>query len=180
MNLTSIFISYKHIVLQDLLLMWIFFYKNTYKSFEIIIKTLETRAESRDKKVSDNAKTLLTNILSIKSVGTLLGCIDIYRVIAIASCDLQTVEKIPWEVLSNLNSVITKLEKMSQTLKTVSSDGNENVLSEPTIVVNQDEWPHLAKHLGDLKLGKFKNLVVGSGSKQTYNPVQVSGQAYSS
>ena len=139
-------------------------FKNTYKSFEIIIKTLETRAESKDKKVSDVAKDLLTKLLSTKFVGTLLGCIDIYRVIATASCDLQTVEQFPWEVVANLNSVVTKLKKMSETLKIVNSDSNGNVTGEQTIEVDENEWPHLARHLNDLKSGKFKNLAVGSGA----------------
>ena len=102
--------------------------------------------------MSDVAKDLLTKLLSTKFVGTLLGCIDIYRVIATASCDLQTVEQFPWEVVANLNSVVTKLKKMSETLKIVNSDSNGNVTGEQTIEVDENEWPHLARHLNDLKL----------------------------
>ena len=63
-------------------------YKNCYKSFTIIITVLEER---------DDAKDLLSKVLTVKFIGTLLGCIDIYRVIATASCDLLTVDHFPWK-----------------------------------------------------------------------------------
>ena len=62
-------------------------FNNAYRSFEAIIKALQERAKSNDKKVRDTAKELLDKLLTTKFVGTLLGCIDIYRVIATASCN---------------------------------------------------------------------------------------------
>ena len=89
-------------------------------------------------------------------------CLDaliyIYRVIATASCNLQTVEQFPWEVVANLKSVIKKLEKMSETIEIVTSDFNEN----DRIEVDQNEWPHLAMHLEELRLGQFKGLALNS------------------
>ena len=99
-------------------------YINTYRSFEIIIRTLQMRAESPDKKVSEVAKSLCSKLLSTKFVGTLLGCIDVYRIIATASCELQNVEQFPWEVVSVLNDVIKKLKSMSETLKILPTDVN--------------------------------------------------------
>ena len=141
-------------------------FKNAYKSFEIIIKALRVRAESKDKKVRDTANELLSKLLTIKFVGTLLGCIDIYSVIARASCNLQKVEQFPWEVIAYLNSVINKLKKMSQTLKILISDSNENDEGEDLIEVDPNEWPHLARHLDELKLGNFKGLALNSGSSK--------------
>ena len=83
-------------------------YENIYKSYEIIIRALGVRAESDNKKVRETAKDLLSKLLTTKFLGTLLGCIDIYRVIATSSCNLQRVEQFPWEVISNLNYVIKK------------------------------------------------------------------------
>ena len=140
-------------------------YTNAYRSYEIIVRTLQTRAASNDKKVSEAAKELSSKLLTTKFVGTLLGCTDIYRVIATASCDLQQVEQFPWQVLAVLNDVIAKLKKMSTTLKIVpaaepSTEGEE---VEETIEVDGNEWPLLAKHLEELKSGKFKTLAVGAG-----------------
>ena len=120
---------------------------------------MRVRAESKDKKVRDTAKELLNKLRTTKFIGTLIGCIDIYKDIATASCDLQKVEQ--WEVLSKLNAVIKKLDKMSQTLKILPPDSDENDESENCIEVDQNEWPHLAKHLEELKLGKFNDLEVG-------------------
>ena len=137
-------------------------YTNLYRSFEIVIRTLEVRAASKDKKVSDAAKELKSKLLTTKFVGTLLGSIDIYRVIGTASCDLQTVEQFPFEVIANLNMVIEKLEKMSNTLKVVNTaDLNGNDEEQESIVVDANEWPHLSKHLKELEKGTFKNLAVG-------------------
>ena len=79
-------------------------YKNAYNDYVIIVNVLRKRAESSNRKVSDTAKDLLSKLLTVKFVGTLLGCIDIYRVIATASSELQTVELFPWEVIAKLNS----------------------------------------------------------------------------
>ena len=89
-------------------------------------------------------------------MGTLLGSIDIYRVIGTASCDLQTVEQFPFEVIANLNSVISKLENMSKSLVIANPDHNANNED-----IDHSDWPHLAKHLQELKQGRFKNLAVG-------------------
>ena len=139
-------------------------YKNAYNSYPIIIKTLEERAESSTKKVRDTAKDLLSKLLTVKFVGTLLGCIDIYRVIATASCKLQTVEQFPWEVIATLNFVIEKLDKMAQSLKLVqvTSDADDNV--EEFLEGDPTEWPYLSSHLEELKLGKFNNLALNSGA----------------
>ena len=75
---------------------------------------MEVRVISKDKKVCDTAKELLNKLRTTEFIGTLLGCIDIYRVIATASCDLQEIEQCSWEVLSTLNAVINKLDNMSQ------------------------------------------------------------------
>ena len=91
-------------------------YRNTYRSYEIIVRTSEKRAESSDKKVREAAKELRSKLLTTKFAGTLLGLTDIYRVIATASCDLQRVEQFPWEVLAVLKNVVKKLQKMSETL----------------------------------------------------------------
>ena len=148
-------------------------YINTYRSFEIIVRTLQVRAESSDKKVSEVAKTLLSKLLSTKFVGTLLGCIDIYRVIATGSCDLQRVEQFPWEVVGVLNDLIEKLKGMSETLRILPTDTNSNMTvvnmdeeegsEDDTITVDKHEWPMLSKHLEELKSGKFKNLAIGAG-----------------
>ena len=140
-------------------------FKNAYRSFEAIIKALQERADSSNKKVRDTAKELLEKLLTTKFIGTLLGCIDIYRVIATASCNLQTVEQFPWEVIANLKSVIHKLEKMSLTLKMVKSDSNENDEIKDHIEVDENEWPHLARHLKELQLGKFMNLSLTSSKE---------------
>lgn len=137
-------------------------YKNTYNSYVIIIKALADRAESSNKKARDTAKDLLSKLLTIKFVGTLLGCIDIYRIIATASSDLQTVEQFPWEVIASLNNVINKLNKLSQTIKIVKFECNENCEIEESIEVDPNEWPYLSRHLEELKSGKFKNLALNS------------------
>ena len=141
-------------------------YTNTFRSFEIIVKTLEVRSESNDKKVREAAETLRTKILTTKFVGTLLGCIDVYRVIATASCDLQAVEQFPWQVVSRLKTVIATLNCMSNSLKIVAVDANENVEPEDTIEVDPKYWPHLAAHIEELKTGKFKNLAIGSRAER--------------
>ena len=102
-------------------------YKNAYNDYVIIVNVLRKRAESSNKKVSDTAKDLLSKLLTVKFVGTLLGCIDIYRVIATASSELQTVELFPWEVIAKLNSIIKKLGKLSQTLKIVKNEKKSRI-----------------------------------------------------
>ena len=94
-------------------------YKNTYRRYQIIVKTLKQRAQEPNKKVRDNAKELLSKLLTVKFVGTLLGCIDIYRVIATASSELQTIDQFPWEVVAKLRIVIKKLDQMSKSLKII-------------------------------------------------------------
>ena len=67
-----------------------------------------------------------------------------------------------------LNTVVEKLKRMSETLKIVPTDDNSNIDedqegTENTIAVDENEWPMLAKHLEELKSGKFKSLAVGAG-----------------
>ena len=53
---------------------------------------------------------------------------------------------------------------MSETIKIVTSDSNENYEVKEQITVDQNEWPHLAMHLEELQLGKFKDLALNSGT----------------
>ena len=66
---------------------------NFIRSYPVIVRALQERKQSREKKVRDEAEKHLGHILDTKFVGMLLGCRDIYRVIATASCDLQKVEQ---------------------------------------------------------------------------------------
>ena len=77
---------------------------------------------------------------------------------------MQTVEQFPWEVIATLNFVIEKLDKMAQSLKLVQvkSDADDNV--EEFLEGDPTEWPYLLSHLEELKLGKFKNLALNSGT----------------
>ena len=52
---------------------------------------------------------------------------DIYRVIATASCNLQAVEQFPWEVVAKLETVISTLNVMSISLRLVQEDSNDNL-----------------------------------------------------
>ena len=139
-------------------------YKNTYRSYQIIVKTLKQRAQEPNKKVRDNAKELLSKLLTVKFVGTLLGCIDIYRVIATASSELQTIDQFPWEVVAKLRIVIKKLDQMSKSLKIINLKSGENDEIEESVEIDSNEWPYLSKHLEELKSGEFHGLTLNSGA----------------
>ena len=88
---------------------------NFIKTYPIIIQALAERKESKNKKVRNQAEKLFSQILDIKFVGILLGCRDIYRVIATTYSWLQLMEQFPWVVTKTLSDII-KLSAMADNL----------------------------------------------------------------
>ena len=87
---------------------------NFERNIEIIIKALQVRAESKEKKVRDIAIDLLKQIVNKQFLATHLGLIDIYRMLGIFSSKLQEVEQFPWEVTEKLEAVVNTLRSMSE------------------------------------------------------------------
>ena len=79
---------------------------NFIKIYSVILSALDESKQSVTKKSRDWADKNLVRILDIKFVEMVLGCMDIYRVIATASRNLFNVEQFPWEATRTLNDLI--------------------------------------------------------------------------
>ena len=136
--------------------------ENFIRSFPIIVRALEERKLSREKKVREEAEKHLGHILDAKFVLILLGTRDIYRVIATTSCKLQKVEQFQWEVVRTLKSAINKLADMADKMQ-IDDDNSE---------VDDADWSSLSKNIQDIKRGQFMNIALEGGSERRHGRIR--------
>ena len=136
--------------------------ENFIRSFPIIVRALEERKLSREKKIREEAEKHLGHILDAKFVLILLGTRDIYRVIATTSCKLQKVEQFQWEVVRTLKSAINKLADMADKMQ-IDDDNSE---------VDDADWSSLSKNIQDIKRGQFMNIALEGGSERRHGRIR--------
>ena len=123
---------------------------NFEKSIESIIKALQVRSESKEKKVKDIAVDLLKHVVNKQFLATHLGLIDVYRMLGTYSSKLQEVEQFPWEVTEKLESVVKNLRSMSQ-LDITSTEEVKDAIEG----IDVNEWPKLKESLEKILQGKY-------------------------
>ena len=141
-------------------------FSNFEKSFLIIVHALKERSESNTKKVRETAQSHLKAILSAAFIATHLGLIDVYRELALASCDIQTVEQFPWQVVNRLKQLIAKLRDMASCSLSENDDDDfddDDVIDGDTTSLHfRSHWPTLSSHIQEIRNGSFRGLAISS------------------
>ena len=131
-----------------------YFYRcleNNEKSLSISIEVLKEKSTSSSKKeTKEKAGRILKSWKTQQWMMINLGLIDIFRLMGMASKELQKVEIFPWDVLGIQESLISNLRTMAD-LKITDESGKEfeNKL-------NEKLWPALNKDVENILRGEYK------------------------